>query len=202
MLSRVHRVASRALSATARTVGARALATKAAGESEIFATAEEHRRFLETQAALPKGFRVGKHQFEFVPAELPTSRAKMTLTVIAPDEPTPSFGAMFTSNAFPGHPVRVGRRRLAAPTLGAIVVNNKVSNVGAPGGELDSENLCEEVARHLGLASKEMVIPCSTGVIGWKLPIKDMIPSVPKAVGVLQSASILPAAEGIMTTGS
>ena len=59
MLSRVHRVASRALSATARTVGARALATKAAGESEIFATAEEHRRFLETQAALPKGFRVG-----------------------------------------------------------------------------------------------------------------------------------------------
>src|SRR5206468_615441 len=44
------------------------------------------------------------------------------------------------------------------------------------------------------------VLPCSTGVIGWGLPVDAMIAALPQAVGALAAGSILPAAEGIVTT--
>ena len=44
------------------------------------------------------------------------------------------------------------------------------------------------------------VLPCSTGVIGWRLPVDAMLPALPAAVATLQGASVLPAARGIMTT--
>ena len=84
-------------------------------------------------AALPRGFRVGTTRFDFMPKEAPKP-AKMTLTLIALDRPTPDFAAMFTKNAFPGAPIIVGRQRLGEPALGAIIINNKISNVCAPGG--------------------------------------------------------------------
>lgn len=149
---------------------------------------------------LPKGFRVGTQGFTFRPRELPEKVAKMTVTLIALDKPSSDFAAMFTSNAFPGAPVLVGRKRLQEPAVQAIVVNNKISNVCAPGGVEDSERLCAEVARLLNLPSKEHVIPSSTGVIGWKLPVEDMVAHLPEAMGTLQADSVLPAAQGIMTT--
>ena len=131
-----------------------------------FASAEQHAAWLETQAALPRGFRVGTHAFQFRPRELPQKLASMTLTIIALDAPTTSFAAMFTRNAFPGAPVIVGRKRLNADTLQAVVVNNKISNVCAPAGVDDSERVCAAVAAQLGLASPDAVLPSSTGVIG------------------------------------
>jgi glutamate N-acetyltransferase/amino-acid N-acetyltransferase len=149
-------------------------------------------------AALPRGFRVGTTRFDFVPVEVPKP-ATMRLTLIALDTPTPDFAAVFTKNAFPGAPVILGRRRLAEPTLGAILVNNKISNVCAPGGVEASERLCRAVASHLKIADAA-VLPSSTGVIGWSLPVDAMIAALPEAHANLASESILPAAEGIVTT--
>ncbi len=163
-----------------------------------FSNRVEHRAWLETQSALPQGFRVGTASFEFTPVEVPKP-ARMNLTLVALDGPTPAFAAKFTRNAFPGAPVVVGRRRLAEPRLGALVVNNKISNVCAPGGVEDAERVCGEVARHLGLAANE-VLPASTGVIGWRLPVERMLEALPRAVEGLQANSILPAAQAIMTT--
>jgi glutamate N-acetyltransferase/amino-acid N-acetyltransferase len=157
-----------------------------------------HRAWLAAQADLPSGFRVGTASFEFVPVEVPKP-ARMTLTILALDRPTPSFAAKFTRNAFPGAPVILGRRRLEAPALGAIVVNNKVANVCAPGGVEAAERVCAEAARALGLAPEE-ILPSSTGVIGWRLPVDAMAEAIPRAVAAFQPRSILPAAEGIMTT--
>ena len=123
----------------------------------------------------------------------------MNLTVLVLDEPTPSFAAVFTRNAFPGAPVLIGRQRLEAPTLGAVVGNNKVSNVCAPGGVEASERLCAAVAGSLGLEPGQ-VLPSSTGVIGWRLPADALVAAVPAAIGALQADSALPAAEAIMTT--
>jgi glutamate N-acetyltransferase/amino-acid N-acetyltransferase len=123
----------------------------------------------------------------------------MTLTLIALDQPTPDFAAVFTRNAFPGAPIIVGRRRLDAETLGAIVVNNKISNVCAPGGVETSEQICAATAKHLGLSSSQ-VLPSSTGVIGWSLPADAIIASLPAAIDALAGGSIMPAAEGIVTT--
>ncbi len=166
--------------------------------SLVFSSRDEHRAWLASQAALPKGFRVGAARFDFVPFEVPKP-AKMTVTLIALDRPTADFAAMFTKNAFPGAPVIVGRQRLAEPKLGAIIVNNKISNVCAPGGVETSEKLCAATAAALGLAPTE-VLPSSTGVIGWRLPADQMIAALPQAVAMLSAGSILPAAEGIVTT--
>jgi glutamate N-acetyltransferase/amino-acid N-acetyltransferase len=163
-----------------------------------FASRAEHRAWLETQGALPEGFRVGTAALEFVPVEVPKP-SRMRLTLLALDAPTPAFAAKFTRNAFPGAPVLVGRRRLEAPALGAIVVNNKVSNVCAPGGVEAAERVCAEAARLLGLGPDE-VLPSSTGVIGWRLPVDAMLQALPSAVRDLRGGSIVPAAEAITTT--
>lgn len=163
-----------------------------------FAHRDAHRAWLASQSALPKGFRVGTARFEFMPREAPKP-AKMNLTLIALDKPTADFAAMFTKNAFPGAPIIVGRKRLHDPVLGAIIVNNKISNVCAPGGVAASEAICAETGRLLGIPA-QAVLPSSTGVIGWTLPVEAILKALPQAVSSLVGGTIQPAAEGIVTT--
>ena len=104
---------------------------------------------------------------------------------------------------FPGAPIKVGRKRLAeGGPLQALVINNKVSNVCSGGdGEADAEMVCEAVAKGLGLDSSSLVLPSSTGVIGWRLPAKELAEDVvPVAIKNMQSDSVLNAASAIMTT--
>jgi glutamate N-acetyltransferase/amino-acid N-acetyltransferase len=104
---------------------------------------------------------------------------------------------------FPGAPIKVGRKRMAAGgPLQTLVINNKVSNVCSGGdGEADAEFVCESVSKALGLESSSLVLPSSTGVIGWRLPAKELAEDVvPIAVRNLQSNSVLNAAKAIMTT--
>lgn len=169
-----------------------------AGTPMEFQNRDDHRAWLASQSALPAGFRCGTTRFDFTPVEAPKP-SRMTLTLLALDRPTESFAAVFTKNAFPGAPVIVGRRRLDAPALGAVVVNNKISNVCAPGGIEAAEQVCATAARTLGLRSTE-VLPSSTGVIGWRIPVDAMVGAIPDAVASLRAGSILPAAEGIVTT--
>ena len=148
--------------------------------SLTFTDRATHRAWLATQAALPAGFHVGAHRFEFVPVEV-HKPAKMTVNLIALDQPTTSFAALFTRNAFPGAPIVLGRQRLNEPLLGALVINNKISNVCAPGGVATAERVCAAAATLLGLPSTA-VLPSSTGVIGWQLPADALIAALPAAV--------------------
>ncbi|MCC5023017.1 MAG: bifunctional ornithine acetyltransferase/N-acetylglutamate synthase [Candidatus Synoicihabitans palmerolidicus] len=163
-----------------------------------FNNRDEHRAWLASQASLPRGFRVGTTQFSFTPGEAPKP-ARMTLTLIALDQPTSDFAAVFTRNAFPGAPIILGRQRLAESSLGAIIINNKISNVCAPGGSDAAEKISTATAAILGLDSSQ-ILPSSTGIIGWTLPTEAMISALPAAASQLQADSILPAAEGIVTT--
>ena len=163
-----------------------------------FSSREAHRAWIDTQAVLPAGFRVGTTSLSFVPAEVPRP-AKMNLTLVALDRPTPNFAGVFTRNAFPGAPVIIGRRRLDEETVGALVVNNKVSNVCAPDGVAVAERWCEAVAGRLGLQGRQ-VLPNSTGVIGWRMPVDAMLAALPAAVASLGQRSLLDAATAIMTT--
>jgi glutamate N-acetyltransferase/amino-acid N-acetyltransferase len=147
---------------------------------------------------LPAGFRVGTTRLGFTPCEV-SKPAEMMLTLIVLDRPSPDFAAMFTRNAFPGAPVIIGRQRLKEPALGAILVNTKISNVCAPGGVEAAERVCTEAARLLHQQPHE-ILPSSTGVIGWQLPVADILSALPRAVSALNSDSILPAAESIVTT--
>jgi len=163
-----------------------------------FADRAAHRAWLAAQSALPAGFRVGRASFDFTPREAPKP-ARMNLTLITLDQPTAAFAALFTRNAFPGAPVIIGRARLAEPALGAVVINNKISNVCAPDGVATAERVCAAAAAQLGFSPRQ-VLPSSTGVIGWALPEEAMIAALPAAVATLAPGSVLPAAEGIVTT--
>ncbi len=164
----------------------------------VFPSAAEHRAWIASQAALPAGFRAGTTRLSFVPVEVPKP-SQMTVTLLALDRPTSSFALKLTRNAFPGAPILVARQRADMDRLGAVVVNNKVANVCAPGGVEAAERVCAATGAALGIAAAE-VLPASTGVIGWRLPAEAMVDAVPAAVAGLQDRSVLPAAEGIMTT--
>ena len=184
----------------------------------IFTDKEEYERYLEEEhATLPDGFRVGSRGLSFRPVEVPTKSSILNVTLITMDEPSDQFAAMFTKNAFPGAPIYVGRQRRENRYIQSIVINNKVSNV-CPGGDgiADAERTCEAVAEALKLSKQSLnseesntnnhnegsnlVIPSSTGVIGWRLPIDAIVEVIPDVVSSLQSQSVLPAAKGIMTT--
>ena len=171
------------------------------GDGETFKSESEYLTAVESRAALPVGFRVGTSSLTFVPLELPSKTMAMTLTVIALDKPSPSFAALFTRNTFPGAPVIVGRKLTSLPgaVIQAIVVNNKVSNVCAPGGVEAAEAVAEAAALALG-APLNAVLPSSTGIIGWRIPVKELIQAMPAAAASLQRGSALPAAKGICTT--
>lgn len=153
---------------------------------------------------MPRGFSVGAARFSFRPFEVDKT-LPMNLTLIMTDAPTDSFAAMFTSNKFPGGPIIVGKERMkSSPFLQAVAINNKISNV-CPGGATDfgagdSDRVCQAVADQLGLPSKTLVFPSSTGIIGWRLPVDAIKGGVPLAAQSMQSKSIYPAALGITTT--
>lgn len=168
-------------------------------------SSETYLSYLKSISTLPPGFTVGLTNFTFQPVEVADKTLPMKLTIIKLDSPSSSFAAMFTSNLCPGGPILVGKKLLAESNyVQAIAINNKISNV-CPGGVGDSgfgdsKQVCEGVAKNLNLESSNLVLPSSTGIIGWRLPVASILTAVPHAVSTLQSDSVLPAAIGICTT--
>jgi glutamate N-acetyltransferase/amino-acid N-acetyltransferase len=175
-------------------------------ELPTFDSRDDYMDYIMKASGLPLGFSTGSAVGSFIPEEAPAMGSlPIKGTVIhVEDGPTESWAATFTQNKFPGSPIKVGKERLSSGNpIQTIFVNNKVSNVCSGGdGVADAEHVCEAVAEALGLAAgKESVFPSSTGVIGWKLPAKELASDVvPKAVGNLQSESAFSAARDIMTT--
>ncbi len=170
---------------------------------KYYSSPESYLSDLEERSRPPEGFRIGVSSLGFTPVEKPDgSEAAMNLTAILLDEPTESFAAVFTRNAFPGYPVRIGRRLLEESAVQGVLVNNKIANVCAPGGEEAALAVTSALQEHMGEDLKAPVFPSSTGVIGWSLPVEAMKKRIPGLTATLQSESLLPAAKGIMTTDS
>ena len=168
-------------------------------------SATEYRKLLENRGALPEGFSTGSVQLAFSPAELGNGqRMAMNLSLMLLDEATESFAGTFTRNLFPGAPVLLCRERLNNRYFRGIIINNKVANVCIPTGVSDSEEVLAAAADRIGCPAKQLMAS-STGVIGWRLPVSDMISALPEAVdGALEdrerNAVVL--SERIMTTDS
>jgi len=155
---------------------------------------------LEKRAALPRGFRTATQDLTFRPLERPVPQPlPMRMNLLVLDEPTAAFGGVFTRNAFPGAPVILGRELLNEPLTRAVLINNKIANVGGPTALDDARDLQTAAASLLGCAPGQVFV-ASTGIIGWSLPVADMKKALPALPGRLQSASALPLARGIMTT--
>jgi glutamate N-acetyltransferase/amino-acid N-acetyltransferase len=155
---------------------------------------------LERTGTLPSGFSAATVALSFTSKERGKSYP-MNLSLILLEEPTESFAGVFTRNRFAGAPVLIGRQRLQQPRVRGILVNNKVANVGARGAVADAELLCDRLGELVGCSGRE-ILPASTGVVGWKLPVAEMLEALPKLAAGRQERGLLPVARAIMTTDS
>ena len=169
---------------------------------ESYNSKEEYLNDLEKRGKLPEGFKTSVISLEFFPAERPVEKPlPMRMSLLMLDEPTSVFGAAFTRNKCPGAPVIIGKERLMSDKIRGAVINNKIANVCTETGVEDSTMLVEHLAKETGSSPKEF-FPSSTGIIGWRLPVKDMVKNIPRLVSGLASGTGVNFAKGIMTTDS
>ena len=169
---------------------------------ELYNSKDEYLNALEKRGKLPEGFKTSVISMEFFPAERPVNKPlPMRMSLLMLDKATSVFGAAFTRNKCPGAPVIIGKARLMSEKIRGVIINNKVSNVCTETGVEDSTLLLEYLAQETGAYSQEF-FPSSTGIIGWKLPVQDMIKNIPGLVSGLASGTGVNLAQGIMTTDS
>ncbi len=163
---------------------------------------QQYLQELEKRGRLPKGFRAGATSLAFTPGERPTQEPyKMNISCILCDQPTESFAGVFTKNAFPGAPVIIGKEKVHRNSVQGIVVNNRIANVSTATGVQDALALTRAVGETMEM-DPEGIFPVSTGIIGWKLPIPEMLGALGSLKSSLQNQQVLPVAQAIMTTDS
>ena len=108
---------------------------------------------------------------------------------------------VFTSNKLTAAPVVVSRQHLAARGSAAAVVLNSGNANAATGsrGMADAKRMCELTAQELGCDTEEVLV-CSTGLIGFNLPMDIIESGIPKAASACVPDGGPAAAEAIMTT--
>ena len=123
----------------------------------------------------------------------------LDFTVIASDIPA-AAAAMFTQNRFCGAAVIVGREHVANGQLQAFVINSKNANVAT--GEHGLTNIREIVrlvAEELGISPND-VLPSSTGVVGWQLPMEKVRTGIRGIGDEMREGQLHISAQAIMTT--
>jgi glutamate N-acetyltransferase / amino-acid N-acetyltransferase len=127
----------------------------------------------------------------------------LSLVAVAGGAPVASAG-VFTQNLVAAAPVVVSRRHLAATggRSAAVVLSSGNANAATgERGEADAETMCALVGGELG-CPPEAVLVCSTGLIGFPLPMDAIAAGVPGLVADRggDTADGTAAAEAIMTT--
>ncbi|ADN02620.1 bifunctional ornithine acetyltransferase/N-acetylglutamate synthase [Spirochaeta thermophila] len=164
----------------------------------VFSSKEEYEGFCRRYAQLPEGVRASTVRFGFAPVERPDRQLLMDLSLVVLDEPTVRWAARFTSSAFPGVPVRIGRAMQGRPIQG-FVINNRIANVGTAHGEEYALRVRERVGEAVGI-DPGLLVPSSTGIIGWELPVERMCEEAGRLAAGLGSADGVALARAIMTT--
>src|SRR5579864_9434677 len=123
----------------------------------------------------------------------------LDFTVIASEVPA-SAAALFTQNRFCCAAIVVGREQVANGQLQAFVINSKNANVAT--GEQGLANIRQVVrlvADELHI-SPDDVLPSSTGIIGWQLPMEKLRAGIAGLSNEMQEGQLHVSAHAIMTT--
>ena len=115
--------------------------------------------------------------------------------------PVPT-AAVFTTNKFRAPPVEACVDRLAASggMAAGVVVNSGNANAGTGAkGRADAEAMCDAAAGAVGCDSGAMLV-CSTGLIGYRLPMRKILGAIPVLAETLSRDGHRDAAKGILTT--
>jgi len=142
----------------------------------------------------PRGFRAAG-----VVAGLKAS-GRPDLALVVNDGPEHSAAGVFTGNRVQAAPVVWSRQVVSDGRADAVVLNSGGANActGADG-FLDTHRTAEHVARALGLAAGDVAV-CSTGLIGERLPMEQLLSGVDTAAETLVAEGGSAAAEAILTT--
>ncbi|HEY6916494.1 MAG TPA: bifunctional ornithine acetyltransferase/N-acetylglutamate synthase, partial [Allosphingosinicella sp.] len=134
-------------------------------------------------------------------AGIKAKKHDMALVATADGRPV-TAAAVFTQNKFVAPPVVASRSRLQANggKAAAIIVNSGNANAGTGAqGAADAEAMCAAAAQAVGCDAGDVLV-CSTGLIGFPLPIDTILAAVPKLAGSLSVEGSTDAASGILTT--
>lgn len=127
----------------------------------------------------------------------------LDLMALVADETVPA-AAVFTTSRTAAAPVLLSRDRIAGGRTRGVIVNSGIANAstGRRGME-DAESMAAALAREVGAPESEILV-CSTGTIGNRLPISDVVDAVPGLVSGLGRTPdhAYAAARGIMTSDS
>jgi glutamate N-acetyltransferase/amino-acid N-acetyltransferase len=142
----------------------------------------------------PRGFRAAG-----VAAGL-KSTGNPDVALVVNDGPDDAAAAVFTTNRFPAAPVQWSRQVLRSGRLKAVVLNSGGANAcTGPEGFQDTHATAEHVAAQLGIGAIDVAV-ASTGLIGVRLPMDDLLAGVTAAAGELADDGGAAAAQAIMTT--
>lgn len=177
---------------------------------EQFSSESDYLQSVTSRCVLPRGFLSAAVSIPFVPVESQDSGTRnLSLSLIRVDPATESFAGVFTRNSFVGAPVIIGRERMKLECSRGVIINNCIANVGVRGGIEDSEKICARVEALTGIEGGSY-FPCSTGVVGWRLPVQEILQGAPAIVDRTAKSSaleldspgapLLEVAKGIMTT--
>ncbi|MDP2646714.1 MAG: bifunctional glutamate N-acetyltransferase/amino-acid acetyltransferase ArgJ [Desulfobacterales bacterium] len=111
-----------------------------------------------------------------------------------------TVAGVFTRNQVQAAPVLLDRKRIAAGTCQAVVVNSGNANCcTGPQGMIDAAAMAGCVAEQLGIDANT-VLAASTGVIGVPLPMGKIAAAVPQLVDALSPDGFEDLSRAIMTT--
>jgi glutamate N-acetyltransferase / amino-acid N-acetyltransferase len=134
-------------------------------------------------------------------AGIKANRRDVALLATDDGRPVPA-AAVFTTNKFRAPPVEASLERLQATggMAAGVIVNSGNANAGTGAkGRADAEAMCEAAAAAVGCSAQEMLV-CSTGLIGFRLPMRKILTAIPKLGETLSRAGHRDAAKGILTT--
>jgi glutamate N-acetyltransferase/amino-acid N-acetyltransferase len=149
---------------------------------------------LTLEPRVVKGFR-----FAGVAAGLRKEPGRKDIGVIVADCPVAAAG-VFTTNRVKAAPVVVTQERIRRGRLQAVAANSGSANcfTGKAGIKL-AQNSCAALATEIGCGA-ELVVPCSTGVIGHLYDLEKYRAGIRDAVAALSPDALEDFARAIMTT--
>jgi glutamate N-acetyltransferase/amino-acid N-acetyltransferase len=136
-----------------------------------------------------------------VHAGLKSAKRDMALLATDDGKPVPA-AAVFTTNRFRAPPVEASLERLAAASglAAGVIVNSGNANAGTGArGRANAEAMCEAAAEAIGCSGRDMLV-CSTGLIGFQLPMRKILSAIPRLGEQLSRSGHRDAAKGILTT--
>ncbi|MDQ0199708.1 bifunctional glutamate N-acetyltransferase/amino-acid acetyltransferase ArgJ [Neobacillus ginsengisoli] len=140
----------------------------------------------------PKGFKTTSKNIGIKEVDL-------DFTVIQSIIPA-TAAAVFTKNRFCSAPVQIGKQNIENNILQAFVINSGNSNVATgEQGLKNAKKIIEVLSKELNISATD-ILPSSTGVIGYQLPMEKILYGIANLKDEMVDGGFHTAAKAILTT--